>query len=210
PALRAEPGPGEGSGATTGGAEASSGASNMPDPGGEPEPPAGDSPSEDGTAAPVVVHVAGAVAEPGVVELVDGARVRDAVDAAGGLTDDAAAEGINLAAEAVDGGYLHVPTAEELESGEGAGPPAGPDGGAAPGGGATGDAGGEDGDAAPIDLNRADAQTLQRLTGIGPALADRIIEHRSETGPFASLEDLAGVKGIGPSTLEDVEDQVTW
>lgn len=204
PTLRAEPGPRAegGSGATV---DAS---------GEEPSPgsaaPGSSATSETSetseTSAAIVVHVAGAVVEPGVVELPPGARVRDAVEAAGGLREDAAAEGINLAAEAVDGGYLRVPTLEELESGETASGPAAPDGGVGPGGGG---AGGSE-DAGPVDLNRAAAERLQELTGIGPALAERILEHRETAGPYESLQDLAGVRGIGPATLEDLEGEVTW
>ncbi|GAA3286133.1 ComEA family DNA-binding protein [Nesterenkonia halobia] len=223
PTLRAEPGPGGGSGSASGseaGGEATTdaGEATASDPESadatRTDPPSGsEAPETSATAetpAAIVVHVAGAVVEPGVVELPPGARVRDAVEAAGGLTEDAAAEGINLAAEAVDGGYLRVPTLEELESGETAGGPAAPGGGGAgPSGGAGGGAEGTE-DAGPIDLNRADAETLQGLTGIGPALAERILEHRETAGPFESLEDLAGVRGIGPATLEDLEGQVTW
>lgn len=226
PTLRAEPGPGGGGGSESGSesgsgsggeATADAGEATASDPESadatRTDPPSGSEAPETSatveTSAAIVVHVAGAVVEPGVVELPPGARVRDAVEAAGGLTEDAAAEGINLAAEAVDGGYLRVPTLEELESGETAGGPAAPGGGAGPSGGAGGGADGTE-DAGPVDLNRADAETLQGLTGIGPALAERILEHRETVGPFESLEDLAGVRGIGPATLEDLEGQVTW
>lgn len=222
PTLRAEPGPGGGSGSASGseaGGEATTdaGEATSSDPESadatRKDPPPGSEDSETSataeTFAAIVVHVAGAVVEPGVVELPPGARVRDAVEAAGGLTEDAAAEGINLAAEAVDGGYLRVPTLEELESGETAGGPAAPGEGAPGGGGGGGGADGTE-EAGPVDLNRADAGTLQGLTGIGPALAERILEHRETAGPFESLEDLAGVRGIGPATLEDLEGQVTW
>ncbi|WP_258932975.1 ComEA family DNA-binding protein [Nesterenkonia pannonica] len=126
-----------------------------------------------------------------------GARVMDAVDSAGGMTDEAAAAGVNLAAVAEDGSHVWIPTQEELE--EGSAPPAAA---AAPDG--TGDGGG------PINLNTADAATLEELTGIGPALAERIISHRESSGAFESLEDVGRVSGIGPAILENIADDVTW
>lgn len=158
---------------------------------------------------PVVVHVGGAVAEPGVVELASGARVHEAIDAAGGMTSKAAPGGLNLAAPIQDGTVIWVPTPEELETGTGppragqneAGPPAAESGaGSAP----------EAGAGELINLNTADAATLQELPGIGPALSERIISHRETHGPFGSLEELAGVSGIGPVILENVEALVTW
>ncbi|WP_150462857.1 ComEA family DNA-binding protein [Nesterenkonia ebinurensis] len=162
---------------------------------------AGADSSEDGTQAPstVMVHVAGAVTEPQVVELVPGARAADAVDAAGGLTDEAARHGINLAAEVQDGSLIYVPTEQELESGDH--PPATGNGE---------DQSGEAGQAELINLNTAEAAQLEKLPGIGPALAERIITYRQANGEFSSLEELAAVSGIGPAILENIADQVTW
>lgn len=160
-------------------------------------PPHQGSPTEAPPGEPMVVaHVAGAVAEPQVVELEPGARVLDAVEAAGGLRDDAAAHGINLAAEAQDGELIWVPTTQELE--EGAAPPVAEQG-----------AGADDG-GTPINLNTADAAQLEELPGIGPALAERIIAHRQSHGDFGALEELAAVSGIGPAILENIVDEVTW
>ncbi|WP_146338480.1 helix-hairpin-helix domain-containing protein [Nesterenkonia sp. NBAIMH1] len=170
-----------------------------------PDPPEAQHPSEheaDRVSAneeaqdDVVVHVSGAVKKPQVVELPPGARVMDAVDSAGGMTEEAAAAGVNLAAVAEDGSHVWIPTEAELE--EGGAPPAA----AAPA--VTGDSGG------PINLNTADAATLEELTGIGPALAERIISHRESTGAFESLEDIGRVSGIGPAILENIADDVTW
>lgn len=171
-----------------------------------PDPPEAQHPSEHEKAAAdeeqstdagqVVVHVTGAVKSPQVVELAEGARVLEAVEAAGGLTDDAAAAGVNLAALAEDGSHLWIPTEEELE--EGQAPPAAVAG-------APGDQGG-----GPINVNTADASALEELTGIGPALAERIITYRESNGPFASLEDIGQVSGIGPTVLENIADDVTW
>ncbi len=150
----------------------------------------------------VVVHVAGAVQEPGVVEVPAGARVHEAVEEAGGVSQDAALDGLNLAAEVQDGVLIWVPTQEELDAGEA--PPAGAQDSADSGS----EAGGSDGGL--VNLNTADAAALETLPGIGPALAQRIIDHREAHGEFGSLEELAAVSGIGPAILADVEDLVTW
>lgn len=175
----------------------------------EPSPDGADAPAEDDV--PLVLHVAGAVREPGVVELPPGSRIHDALEQAGGAEDDAALDVVNLAAPAVDGTLVHVPTREEADAAEPATPwiqdGPGVDGG--PGS----DQGQAQEEGAPgprVDLNTAEAGELEQLPGIGPALAERILDHRSRHGPFGSLEELAAVRGIGPTILEDVADQVTW
>jgi competence protein ComEA len=173
----------------------------------------------------VTVHVAGEVREPGLVVLPAGSRIADAVQAAGGATAKAELHRVNLAAAAVDASQIVVP-------GPGTDPAAGAAGapGGAPGGGAAGPAGasgvggaGGTGGAvsaegvagaaagqAPVNLNTADTATLEQLPGIGPALAGRIADHREQVGPFASLEDLDAVSGIGPAMMERLEGLVTW
>lgn len=148
--------------------------------------------------ASVVVHVAGAVRDPQVVELNAGARAAEAVEAAGGLTADAAAQGVNLAAQVTDGSFIWVPTVDEFAEGD-PGPPAAADPGA-----------GQAGEGAPININTAGADQLEELTGIGPALAERIITYRESNGGFSSLDELAAVSGIGPSILENIADDVDW
>ncbi|WP_218220016.1 ComEA family DNA-binding protein [Nesterenkonia sp. Act20] len=156
-----------------------------------------------------VVHVSGAVKAPGVVELPPGSRVHEAIEAAGGMTKEADAGGLNLAAPVQDGTLIWVPTPEELKSG--AGPP-GQAQNPAPGVGRAPEQTGSSvqGPTELINLNTADAQTLDELPGIGPALSERIIAHRETNGPFGSLEELAAVSGIGPVILADVEGLVTW
>lgn len=150
-------------------------------------------------ASEIMVHVAGAVEAPGVVELAAGARVLEAIEQAGGASEDAALEGLNLAAEAVDGSMVFVPTREELEAGT------------APMGEETVNGGRGDHQAGSlININTADTAALEQLPGIGPALAERIISHREANGPFAAVEELAAVSGIGPAVLSDIEDQVTF
>ncbi|GAA1148618.1 helix-hairpin-helix domain-containing protein [Nesterenkonia lutea] len=184
--------------------------------GGEETPGPGRRSTEAGSAGPgeevassAVVHVGGAVAKPGVVELPAGSRVHEAIEAAGGMTRAADPAGLNLAALVQDGTLIWVPTPEEIS--EGTGPPGQPGDHLSGGGQTSGSEHPEDqGPAELINLNTADAQTLQQLPGIGPALSERIITHRETSGPFGSLEELAAVSGIGPVILTDVEDLVTW
>ncbi|MXZ29317.1 MAG: ComEA family DNA-binding protein [Acidimicrobiia bacterium] len=155
-----------------------------------------------GTAVPqqaeIVVHAAGAVARPGVYRLAATARVVDLLEAAGGPGDGADLDGINLAAPLTDGARVHVPAhgqepPAELDIVEA--PPAPPDSEETPG--------------APVDLNTADAAELESLPGIGPVTAAAIIAHRSEEGPFPSVESLQEVTGIGPVKLSRIADLVT-
>jgi competence protein ComEA len=137
----------------------------------------------------IVVSVAGAVNEPGIVELETGARVADAIEAAGGMTEGADPGFLNLARVVSDGDLVAVPEAAE--------PGAAP---AAPGGGAA---------AGQVNVHVADAEALASLNGIGPVLAERIIAHRESHGSFQSIEALVEVQGVGPKLLEQIRDQVT-
>lgn len=154
----------------------------------------------DATAPPpagsVVVHVVGAVAAPGVVRLSDGARVADALAAAGGATPDADLSTVNLARAVVDGEQVVVLRVGEQPA---APAPAPRGGGAAPGAGAA--------PAGLVDLNAADVAALDALPGIGPVLAQRIVEHRAEH-PFTTVDELADVRGIGPALLENLRRSV--
>lgn len=134
----------------------------------------------------IVVHVVGAVVSPGVVVLADGARVADAIAAAGGAASDADTEQLNLAQDA------------------GPSPPGG-----ASGGGAAGASGGSTPGGGVVNIITAGAAELESLPGIGPALAARIVEYRDGHGPFASVDDLTDVPGIGPAKLEALRSQAT-
>ena len=141
----------------------------------------------------VVVHVAGAVVSPGVYELPAGSRVEGAVTAAGGARPDAVSSALNLAAPLTDGTRIYVPmVGEEV-------PPT-PAVAVAPG--PTTPPG-------PIDLNRATAAELDDLPGIGPSTAQAIVEHRTANGPFAAVDDLEAVRGIGPAKLDAIRALVT-
>ena len=155
-------------------------------------PPAGASPT---TAAPgpVVVYVAGAVARPGVYPVGGGARVADAVGAAGGTTPDADLDPLNLAARLSDGDRVFVP-----RKGQAPPPVLGP-----------GPAGDGSTPSGPVNLNTATAEQLEALSGVGPATAHAIITWRQQHGRFRSVQDLLQVRGIGPAKLEALRDQVT-
>lgn len=145
------------------------------------------------SAGSVYVHVLGEVAKPGVYVLDDGARVAEALAAAGGSMPNADLAAVNLARPVTDGEQILVPAlgaAPATPSAAGSGP--GP-----------GEAKGE-----LIDLNTADATTLEELPRVGPALAQRIVEWRTTNGRFTSVDDLLGVSGIGEKLLAGIRDRV--
>jgi competence protein ComEA len=154
-----------------------------------PAPPT-PAPTPSPTQAPVQCHVVGAVRLPGVYALDYPATIRDAIEAAGGALEGADLDRINLAALVEDHQQVRIPRrsqGNDLSSTDPANPSA----------------------QAPINVNDADSELLQTLPGIGPVLADRIIQHRTENGPFASTGELIGVRGIGETTLMNIQDLIT-
>lgn len=140
----------------------------------------------------LIVHVAGAVAVPGIVQLPVGSRVHQAVAAAGGGTPSADLNRLNLAAVLTDGQKLYVPQAgEEIPGGV-----SGSVGQTEVDGGGTAAAGGK------VNLNTAGVEELDSLPKVGPVLAQRIVDWRKENGPFKSVEELDAVDGVGPKMLE--------
>jgi competence protein ComEA len=139
------------------------------------------------TSATVVVSVVGSVARPGLVTLPTGSRVADAVDAAGGLVPDADAGSVNLAAVVTDGQQIVV---------------------GAPGGTGPGADGGPAVPSGKLNLNTATAAELDALPGVGPVLAQRIVDHRDQ-GPFTSVDQLDDVPGIGPARAAELAELVT-
>ena len=161
-----------------------------------------------GGAGAVVVHVTGAVTRPGVVTLKAGSRVTDAVNAAGGAAPEADTEQLNLARVLTDGEQIRVPRIGEVLP-DPAPQPTGPTGGAGPQTGtATGGTGGGSA-SGTVNINTASASELEKLPGIGPALAQRIVEYRDSHGPFASVDALTDVPGIGKAKLEALREQAT-
>ena len=166
----------------------------------------------------LVVHVAGAVRRPGVYELPDGARVGDALTEAGGSRAGADLDVLNLAAKVTDGQQVVV-TRKGRRSGTrgaiagasvpgpaGAATAPAPGAAAAPASGAG--AGGPTAAAAAVNVNQADATQLEVLDGVGPAIAGKIVDWRTQNGPFRTVDDLALVPGIGPKKLEAMRAQV--
>ena len=148
------------------------------------------------TEEPLQVHVSGAVVRPGVYDLPVGARVLDAVEAAGGFVAEADKNAINLAARVEDAEKLDIPFVAGFEPPEEQGFTVVSEG-------------------TPssvedlVDINTASQAELEELPGIGPSLAGRIIEYRDENGPFARIEDIVNVSGIGSATYEDIKDLIT-
>jgi competence ComEA-like helix-hairpin-helix protein len=158
------------------------------------------------------VHVVGAVGRAGVVRLPPGSRVLDAVTAAGGASPGADLAQLNLARPVLDGEQVHVPRKGETPV-AGASPAAGTGVPGAAGGvggvdGAGGVGGAGGGAAVPVDLNSAELATLDTLPGVGPVLAQRIIDWRTEHGRFSSVDELGEVSGIGDKLLAQIAPKV--
>lgn len=158
----------------------------------------------------LVVYIVGAVAQPGVYDLPAGSRVQDAIQVAGGLTAQADSRGINLAATVRDGMQISVPEVI-TQSAQTAGSPAGQS---------------SSENAAqpsrsqsitlptptisfPININTATLEELDQLPGIGPVIAQRIIDYRQANGPFPTREAIMDVPGIGEATFEKLKDLIT-
>lgn len=149
----------------------------------------------------VVVHVVGQVRHPGVRRLPVGSRVTDALEAAGGATRKADLGRVNLARVLVDGEQVRVPAPGDPGDPSAPSGPGGTGGGGA--GGATGGAG------APVSLNTADLVALDTLPGVGPVLAQRIVDWRTAHGRFTSVDELGEVSGIGEKLLAQLTPLVT-
>lgn len=147
----------------------------------------------------VVVHVAGAVRQPGVYRMRAGARVDDAVGRAGGATPRADLTQVNLAAKVEDGRQILVPrrVAATAPAGGAGTPSAGGAGTAQPAV-----------PGVPLNLNTATLEQLDELPGVGPATAQKILDYREEHGGFGSVEELGQVPGIGDVRLAALRDQV--
>jgi competence protein ComEA len=137
----------------------------------------------------VRISIRGAVIAPGVYRLPPGSIVQDALQAAGGVLPQGDTSRLNLAAPLSDGQELRIPLESPTSAPGTPSAPIPPDGG-------------------KINLNTATLEELESLPGIGPTLAQRIVEYRDAHGPFQSVEDLLLVKGIGPSLLEKIRDLV--
>jgi competence protein ComEA len=183
--------------------------------------PSAATPDTTASAAVVAVHVVGAVRHPGVYRLSQGARNEDALKAAGGPTATANPAGVNLAARVEDGTQLYIPTHREHPEDHADTTPTAPPASNLP----TTAAGGKKGAKSAhsgskpagkteklttpgqgqINLNTASASELQRIPGIGPAMAERLIAYRQQNGAFHSVEDLLQVSGIGEKKFARIQ-----
>jgi competence protein ComEA len=140
----------------------------------------------------VVAYITGAITAPDVYQLPIGARVKDLVIAAGGFVPTADTQAINLAVQLTDAEHIHIPYQNQqlpevaINATQAEPPPA----------------------AGVINLNTATAEQFDALPGIGPAIAERIIAYRQENGPFATIDDLANVKGVGTALIEKIRPLV--
>jgi competence protein ComEA len=145
------------------------------------------------TEKPIIVYITGAVPRPGVYALPKGARIQDAISAAGGFLAESDKSQINLAALLEDGQQLDIPYIE----------------GASPVLGTPVPAAVETSTTELIDINTASSDELESLPGIGPTTAQKIIDYRETNGPFLNAEDIINVPGIGPGTYERIKDLIT-
>jgi competence protein ComEA len=154
-------------------------------------------PSPTSTPSLVRVYVAGAVSHPDVYWLDSGSIVKDAVAAAGGASHDADLNRINLAQELYDQQQIYVPRQGETNP-----PPPVTDG-------ETVSSTENDSPVGIVNINTATLEELDSLSGIGPALGQRIIDYREANGPFASIEEIMLVSGIGEACFEKIKDRIT-
>ena len=148
----------------------------------------------------IMVHVEGKVERPGVYQLEEGDRVIDAVEMAGGLRPEADRKRVNMAQILRDEMFLYVPQQGEESEMEINFANAMDN---------TNASGNSPGQGSLVNINIADAGTLETLPGIGPVLAQRIIDHRQQSGNFSRIEDLMDVTGIGDARYRDVRDRIT-
>ncbi len=152
------------------------------------------------TQAPIAVQVIGAVARPGLYKLPEGARVQDALDAAGGILTTANLGALNVAAKIEDGQQLDIP----YKDGQG---PVDNSALALPGPTATPAV--DNGNPDLVNINTATLEELDALPGIGPATAQKIIDYREQNGDFFTVDDLLNVSGIGATTLDSIRSLIT-
>lgn len=145
----------------------------------------------------IYVDVGGAVAEPQVVCIEGGSRVFQAIEAAGGSRDDADLSAINLASVCEDGQKIYIPSSEEAEEIRSNSESAGQTGSSAAAAGGL------------VNINTAGSEELQTLNGVGPGIAQRILDYRTANGSFRSVEDIKNVNGIGDKTYEKLKDHIS-
>ncbi len=146
----------------------------------------------------IVIHIAGQVANPGIVELKDGARIVEAIEAAGGVTSDANLEKINLAYVLEDGMKVYIPSiADEDENNY---VTTGSSGVSSNSSNAT--------QTLKININTASVDDFSKIPGIGSSIASRIVEYRKENGKFSTVEDIKNVSGIGDAKFNNIKNYI--
>lgn len=172
---------------------------------------------KEGAGEYIYVDVSGAVNSPMVVCIPEGSRVFEALDAAGGRSAESSVKNLNLAAVCEDGQKIYVPTEAEvkagMEQGEGDRSQSGTSehtdtSASSSESGGQGAAAGKDQAAGKVNINTAGSEDLQTLTGVGPAIASRIIDYRNKNGSFKSIDELTNVSGIGEKTLAKFRDEI--
>ena len=152
----------------------------------------------------VVIHITGSVKNPGIVKLKDGSRIEDAIEAAGGLTENADITNVNLAYVLDDGVKIRIPSITDEKNGdeqileEGSGENIIEETNMTLGA-----------STKEVNINKATETELQSLPGIGASLASRIIEYRNQNGKFSKIEDIKNVNGIGDSKYDNIKDFIT-
>lgn len=140
----------------------------------------------------IKVYITGEVKNQGVIELEEGARIADAIEKAGGKTEQANLKNVNLAYQLEDGQKIYIPNIDDIET-------------EVIDDGASGIVGDTTAAQGIININKADENELQSLNGIGESLASSIVEYRKENGKFETIEDLKNVPGIGESKFENIK-----
>ncbi len=183
---------------------------NTPDDVGEESSPAGAADAAEGStddaagagtedADEIYVYICGAVSQPGVYKVRDQSRIYELVELAGGLTEDADAEGVNLALSVQDGMMIRIPTAQERAAGTEADE-------SVPG---LADIAGSDAAGQKVNINTAGVTELTALNGIGETKAAAIVAYREEHGSFRSIEEIMEVSGIGEGTFDKIKEDIT-
>ena len=153
----------------------------------------------------VIIHITGSVKNPGIVRLKEGSRIEDAIEAAGGLTENADISKVNLAYVVDDGTKIKIPSSQEEDIGD----EEIIDSGSGENIIIEKNTTSSNKSSQTININKATETELQTLPGIGASLASRIIEYRSQTGKFGSIEEIKNVNGIGDCKFENIKDLIS-
>ena len=143
----------------------------------------------------IAIHMTGCVKNPGIIELEDGARMDDAIQLAGGLTEEADLTNVNLAYKVEDGQKIYIPSIHDIEEKEIIQEN-------------QEEIFGKENETGKVNINTAKQTELETLPGIGPTIALRIIEYRKENGEFTDIEELKEIEGIGEAKWEQIKDFV--